>query len=77
MGNPAGLDVEQINRHITFTRQPIQRIASADEVANVCLFLASDESSYVTGADLPVDGGMTLGPYVEFLPGAPPQQTGD
>ncbi|MGL4348032.1 MAG: 3-oxoacyl-[acyl-carrier-protein] reductase [Chlamydiales bacterium] len=37
---------------------PIARFGKATEVANVALFLASELSSYVTGAVLPVDGGM-------------------
>src|ERR671918_78720 len=38
---------------------PLQRLATADEVADAVLFLASSESSYITGAVLPVDGGYT------------------
>jgi len=38
---------------------PIGRFGRPEDVANACLFLASDESSFVTGAVLPVDGGFT------------------
>jgi meso-butanediol dehydrogenase / (S,S)-butanediol dehydrogenase / diacetyl reductase len=44
---------------------PMKRLASPMEVGRVIRFLASSEASYVTGANLPVDGGndATAGPY--------------
>lgn len=47
---------------------PIPRMGHVDEVANVVTFLASDEASYVTGAEWSVDGGATAGD--RFLFGA-------
>lgn len=40
---------------------PLGRYASADEVAKVVLFLASDDAAYITGAVIPVDGGLGMG----------------
>ncbi len=43
----------------TMARIPMGRFAEPGEIAAAILFLASDEASYVTGADLVIDGGMT------------------
>jgi NAD(P)-dependent dehydrogenase (short-subunit alcohol dehydrogenase family) len=40
------------------THIPLGRVGTAEEVAKAVLFLACDDSSYITGIDLPVDGGL-------------------
>jgi len=40
-------------------QNPMKRMGSSNEIAHAALFLASNDSSYITGIDLPVDGGMT------------------
>ncbi len=42
-------------------RTLMKRFGTAEEIAKAALFLASDDASYVTGAELIVDGGMTAG----------------
>jgi NAD(P)-dependent dehydrogenase (short-subunit alcohol dehydrogenase family) len=39
--------------------QPMGRLVTAEECADVALWLVSDEASFVTGVALPVDGGFT------------------
>jgi cyclopentanol dehydrogenase len=39
---------------------PMQRWGRAEEIAYGCVFLASDESKFITGIDLPIDGGLSV-----------------
>ncbi len=41
-------------------RQPMGRLGTAEEIVELCVYLASDESAYMTGTTLVIDGGMTL-----------------
>jgi hypothetical protein len=40
---------------------PLGRLASAEEIAGVVAFLAGDDAGYITGAVIPVDGGLGMG----------------
>jgi NAD(P)-dependent dehydrogenase (short-subunit alcohol dehydrogenase family) len=42
--------------------QPLQRMASPDDVANAVLYLASERAAQITGIVMPIDGGTTVGP---------------
>ena len=50
-------EIKQLKKRL-ITTVPMGRMDSPDEVAKVVSFLASDESSFVTGIDLSIDGGM-------------------
>ncbi len=55
-----GDDVESLLNRTTADRFPLQRIGTTDDITNAAIFLASDESGWVTGHNLVVDGGMTV-----------------
>ena len=52
------LDTEEGQRN-WMNRVPLRRLGQSEDVANGVLFLASDESSYMTGSELVIDGGIT------------------
>ncbi len=55
-------DPEAFRRRVE-DQYPVRRIASPDEVARVAVFLASDDASFVSGAELVVDGAVTARIY--------------
>jgi NAD(P)-dependent dehydrogenase (short-subunit alcohol dehydrogenase family) len=58
LANFEGAELEAMKERLV-SRQLMKRFATVDEIGNVAVFLASDESSFLTGLTLPVDGGYT------------------
>jgi NAD(P)-dependent dehydrogenase (short-subunit alcohol dehydrogenase family) len=64
-GNRSPAEIEQWIEGIAKT-YPLQRTCSVEEIANVALFLASDDSSYLNGECIMVDGGRSVSDTHEF-----------
>jgi 3-oxoacyl-[acyl-carrier protein] reductase len=59
MAKRLGISIEEaMERHVT--EYALKRVTTDRDVANACLFLASDVSRQITGIDLPVDGGWAM-----------------
>jgi 3alpha(or 20beta)-hydroxysteroid dehydrogenase len=63
-GVVASSGMSQSGRDARIKALPAGRLGRAEDVAQLMLFLCSDESSYLTGGQLQVDGGMLAGPRV-------------
>ena len=54
-----GIPPEEVAEKVFLAQAAIKRLIAPEEVAELALFLASEKASFITGAILPVDGGMT------------------
>jgi 3alpha(or 20beta)-hydroxysteroid dehydrogenase len=67
---PGSIDTEMARslqrpeRGAFFASRPVPRQGTVDDIAPLAVYLASDDSSYCTGADFVVDGGLTVGPVL-------------
>jgi 3alpha(or 20beta)-hydroxysteroid dehydrogenase len=64
---PGAIDTPMLRRsdqEIPPPQIPIPRYGTPEEIAQAALFLASDKGAYITGIDLPVDGGSSAGNWV-------------
>ena len=66
LGAPCPIDTEMLKVRTPEQNQqrlhlvPMKRMGTAEEVASLVLFLLSDESGYITGAEVAIDGGASL-----------------
>ncbi|HJP35603.1 MAG TPA: SDR family NAD(P)-dependent oxidoreductase [Gammaproteobacteria bacterium] len=62
----SGSDIPEFARR-SQKMTPLQRLGTAEEVAELVLFLACDRSSYITAQDIAIDGGLALAPLFETV----------
>jgi 3alpha(or 20beta)-hydroxysteroid dehydrogenase len=75
--HPGGIDTEMVrlpefddvDTDAAFGAQPIARVGQPEEIAKMMVFLASDDSSFSTGAEFIADGGYTAGPPLQHAEG--------
>ena len=60
MADLYGGDMEEAERAWGRVMHPVGRLGRVDEIADAAVFLASDRASFVTGIDLPVEGGYSI-----------------
>jgi 3alpha(or 20beta)-hydroxysteroid dehydrogenase len=58
---------EHVDYDAMLGRLPVSRCGTSEDIASLVLFLASDESSYITGAEHVIDGGLLAG-VTQFEP---------
>jgi len=65
--SPGSMDTEMVRENASadkiaseIAKIPLRRLGTADDEANLVLFLASDEASYITGQTVSVSGGLTM-----------------
>jgi NAD(P)-dependent dehydrogenase (short-subunit alcohol dehydrogenase family) len=58
-----GMPADQLNGFAAHMQSilPLKRFGASSEVGDLVAFLASDQSRYITGIDIPIDGGFLLG----------------
>jgi 3-hydroxybutyrate dehydrogenase len=54
-----GISRDQVIRDVLLAQQPNKRFTTVEEVGGVCVFLASDAASSITGTTITIDGGWT------------------
>ena len=68
MVNPQGRPADELESLSMLDLMPIRRVAEPVEIAYACLYLASDASAFVTGAEIAIDGGLSLGMFTKDKP---------